>query len=103
MSYEVDYAAEVFFCAKGKLCHQRFAAEALLDLFNHVVEVGANAIKLVDEDDPRYAIFVGLSPDRFRLRFDTAHAAEDHHCAVKHPQTTLDLSGEIDVPGGVDD
>ena len=47
-------------------------------------------------------VLVGLAPDGFRLGLDAADGAEDSDGAVEHPQAALDLDGEIDVPGGVD-
>src|SRR6476619_3041554 len=77
LSDEVDYATEVFLRTKRQLCHERFPAEAMFDLFDYIVKVRTNAIELVDEHDPRDAILVGLSPDRFRLRLNPADAAEN--------------------------
>ena len=61
------------------------------------VEVGADAVHLVDEADPRHAVLVGLAPDRLRLRLDAGDAVEHRHRTVEHAQGTLDLDGEVDV------
>jgi hypothetical protein len=60
-------------------------------------------VELVHEHDPRYAVPVGLTPDRLGLGLDAGHAVQHRDRAVEHPQRTLDLVGEVDVPGGVDD
>jgi hypothetical protein len=49
----------------------RRRAGAVLDHLHAVEEVGADLVHLVDEDDPRNLVAVGLTPDRFGLRLDT--------------------------------
>ena len=44
----------------------------------------------------------GLMPDRLGLRLDAALCAEYGHSAVQHAQGALNLNGEIDVAGSVD-
>ena len=78
-------------------------AEHVLDLLDDAEEVGSQAIELVDEDDARYLGLVGITPVSFRLRFDAAGTAEDADAAVEHLERTVNLDGEVDVPGGVDD
>ena len=68
-----------------------------------VEEVRAGAVHLVDEGDARDAVLVGLAPDRLGLRLDAADGAEDRDRAVEHAQRALDLDGEVDVAGRVDD
>ena len=48
-------------------------------------------------------ILVGLPPDRFALRLDPFHGAEDHDAAVEHAQAAFDFGGEVDVARRVDD
>ena len=45
---------------------------------------------------------VGLPPDRLGLGLDPRDPAEHHHRPVEHAQRALDLDGEVDVAGGVD-
>ena len=66
-------------------------------------EVGPFAVHLVDEGDARHVVLVGLAPDGFALRLDAFPGAEDHHAAVQHAEAPLDLGGEIDVAGRVDE
>ena len=67
------------------------------------VEVGADAVHLVDEADAGDAVRVGLAPDRLGLRLDAADGVEDGDGAVEHAQRPLDLDREVDVAGRVDD
>ncbi len=100
---QVDDALEIVFRADRQLDADRTAADAGGDVRNAFEEVGADLVHLVDEDDARNIVFVGLTPDGFRLRLDALVAVEHADRAVEHAQRTLDLDGEVDVPGGVDD
>ncbi len=81
----------------------QLGAEPVRDLFDDAVEVGADAVQLVDEDYSWHSVLISLVPDGLGLRFDSAYSTEDHNCAVQNPQAPLDLGGEIDVSWGVDD
>jgi hypothetical protein len=87
----------------GKLHGHRDRAGAVLDHLHAVEEVGADLVHLVDEDDARNLVAVGLAPDGFGLRLDTGVGVEQRDRAVEHGQRTLDLDGEVDVAGRVDD
>src|SRR5262249_51520665 len=100
--HQVDYAGELVLVADRNLEQQWSRLELLPHLIDHALELGADAVHLVDERDSRHAILVGLPPDGFRLRLNAADRAEDRHRAVQHTQRALDLDGEIDVPGRVD-
>ena len=65
----------------------------------------ANVIKAAGSfiiERPDRPVAVGLVPDGLRLRLDAADRAEHDHRAVEHAQRPLDLDGEVDVAGGVD-
>ncbi len=68
-----------------------------------MLEVGADHVHLVDEDQPRHLILVGLPPHGFRLGLDALLGVEDDDGAVEHAQAAFDLGGEIDVAGRVDE
>ena len=78
-------------------------AEAVLHHRDDVHEVGAGAVHLVDVGDAGDAVGVRLTPDRLGLRLDPADRAEDRAGAVQDAQGPLDLDGEVDVAGRVDD
>ena len=76
--------------APSRLSRSRIIVEA-------AVEVGADAVHLVGEDDPRHAVAVGLAPHRLGLRLDAGHRVEQGHRAVEHAQRALHLDGEVHV------
>ena len=77
--------------------------EAALHHVDGAVEVGADAVHLVDEAEARHVVLVGLAPHRLGLRLDAGDRVEHGYGAIEHPQRTLDLDGEVDVARGVDD
>ena len=68
-----------------------------------MVEIGADAVHLVDERDARHAILVRLTPYRFRLRLHAGNRIEHRNRAIQHAQRPLDFHGEIHVARRVDD
>ncbi len=50
-----------------------------------------------------HAVAVGLAPHRLGLGLHAGDTVEHGDCAVEDTQRTLDLDGEVDVTGGVDD
>ena len=48
-------------------------------------------------------VLVHLPPHRLGLRLHAGDRAEQRHRAVEHAQRALDLDGEVDVAGRVDD
>ena len=78
-------------------------AEAVDHRLHALREVGADAVHLVDVGDARHAVLVRLAPDRLGLRLDAGDGVEQRDRAVEHAQRALDLDGEVDVAGRVDD
>ena len=77
--------------------------EAIDDHLDAHVEVGAGAVHLVDEAHARHPIAIGLAPNGLGLRLNTGNAVENGNRAVEHAQRALDLDGEVDVAGRIDD
>ena len=100
---QVDYAAEVRLLAYRELDRDRVGFQTVVDHVDHVVEVRTHDVHLVDIDDARYVIVVGLAPDRFGLGLNAALGTEHGDAAVEHAETALHLNGEVDVSRGVDD
>jgi len=60
-------------------------------------------VELVDEAEPGHGVAPGLAPHALGLRLDSARGVEHDDGAVEHTQRALDLDGEVDVPGRVDE
>ena len=99
---QVDDAAEVGLDAPRQLDHQRGRAEPVGDHLHAAVELGTDAVHLVDEADPRHAVAVRLPPHGLGLRLHAGHAVEDGYGTVQDAQRPLHLDGEVDVAGRVD-
>ena len=100
---EIDEALELAFRADRKLDRDRLRAEAIDDVLQALEEVRADLVHLVGEDDARHLVLVALAPHRLGLRLHALVGIEHHDRAVQHAQAALDLDGEVDVAGGVDD
>ena len=61
------------------------------------LRIGAGAVHLVDERQPRHVIALHLAVDGHRLRLHAADGAEHQDRAVEHAEAALDFDGEIDV------
>ena len=82
---EVDHALERGLRPDRQLDADRTTADLGLDLVDTAKEIGPDLVHLVDEHDARNAVFVGLAPDRLRLRLDPLVAVEHAHRPVEHP------------------
>ena len=89
--------------ADRQLDRERPLGQPAPDHRQAAVEVGADPVHLVREDDPRHAVPVGLAPHRLGLGLDARHRVQQGHRAVEHPQRPLDFDREVHVAGRVDD
>src|SRR5581483_7263821 len=103
LAQQVDVAREVALRADRQLDGHGPGAEARADRAQRAVEVGPDAVHLVDEGDARHAVPVGLAPDRLGLRLHAGDRVEDGDGAVEHAQAALDLDREVHVSGCVYD
>ena len=101
--HEVDDAPEVVFSAHRDLSGHSVGAQAIAHGLDRVEEVSAHAVVLVDEGDARNAVALGLTPHRLGLRLHARNGVEHGDSAVENAQGALDLGGEVDVAGSVDD
>ncbi len=86
----------------GRLTTIGLQLSRVADFIERTEEIGPLAVHLVDERDPRHAIFVGLVPDGLALGLDAFPGRKHDHAAVEHPQASLDFGREVDVTGRVD-
>src|SRR5712692_8605409 len=102
-AHQIDESRKQLAGAERHLDRHRLRAEPVADHLEAHVEVGADAVHLVDEDYPRHAVAVRLAPHRLGLRLDAAHGIQHGHCAVEDAQAALHFDGEVHVSRGVDD
>ena len=74
-----------------------------MDHIQHVVEVGAHDIHLVDVDHAGDLVVVRLAPHGLGLGLHAALGAHDGDRAVQHAQGALHLHGEVHMARCVDD
>ena len=60
--------------------------DSFLDFVKGALEVGSNSVNFVDETNSWDVVFIGLTPDRFALRFDTFDCAENDDCTIKNSE-----------------
>ena len=77
--------------------------QALFHRVDGVLEVGTDAVVLVDEGDARDVVVVGLAPHGLGLRLDAGHGVEHRDGTIEDAQGALDLGREVHVTRGVDD
>ena len=101
--HEIDHALNSASAPIGQVMTIGRAPRRSIIICNAARKIGAHAVHLVDEADARHAIFVGLAPHGFGLRLDARDGVEHGDRAVEHAHRTLDLDGEVDMAGRVDD
>src|SRR5439155_4355948 len=98
---QIDDAAEPVFGSERKLDRNRFGVKPATHHVHASLIVRAGTIHLVDESNAGNAIFIRLPPYGFRLGLDATHGAEYGDGAIQNTQRTLDLSGEINMTGRI--
>ena len=84
-------------CPTGSSIATGLPPKPRLDVVEDRFKIGTFAIHLVDEHDSRDVVAIGLSPNRFALRFDTFAREKTTTAPSKHSQATFDFGGEVDV------
>ncbi len=82
---------------------ERVRAQFRAHVVERIFKIRADAIHLVDERDARDFVFGRLTPDGLGLRLHARDAAEHGDRAVEHAHGALDLGGEINVTGRIND
>src|SRR5699024_6431964 len=88
--------------ANGELDGNGIAFQPVMDHLQHIVEIRAHDVHLVDVDHAGDMVVIGLPPDGLGLRLHTALGAHDGHAAVQYTQGTLHLYGKVHVARRVD-
>ena len=99
---KVNNTANILFEADREMNRKSILTQALMNRLKRLVEIAANLIDFIDKTDTRYTIFIGLTPDGFRLSLDAHLAIKYNYSAVEHAKRTLDLGGKVDVAWCID-
>ena len=101
--HEVDNPSEKCFGADRQLDGNSITFQTLFHHADYAIEIRAHDVHLVDIAHTGNIVFVRLTPYGFRLRLNAALCTENGYRAVEHFQRALNLHGEVNVSGGVDD
>ncbi len=94
---QIYNATKIAFAADGQLQRQRPGVQSFLQLPDHAKKIGTNNIHLVHVGDPGNMVTVGLSPNRFRLRFHPALCAENSDHSIEDAHGTFHFDGKVHV------
>src|SRR5690606_17400374 len=99
---QIDHAFEAVFSADRNDDRHRIGAQACLQLVVNLEEVCTGTVHFVHKGQTRHFVFVGLTPYGFGLGLNAAYRTIDHAGAIEYTHGTLNLNGEVDVSGRVD-
>ena len=100
---EIDNSLETVLGADGYLDGERHGTCPVPDLPEAGMEIGTDLVHLVDQDNARNPIAVGLAPDRLGLRLHPRICIEHADRPVEDGEGTLNLDREVHMPRCVDD
>ncbi len=100
-SQQIYNTNEGIFAADWQRHDQRLGAQNFFHLVGYAQEVGADAVKFVNEDQARYFRIVRVAPVGFWLGLNTARTTEYADTAIQYFQRAVHLDGEVNVSGGV--
>ena len=101
--HQVDNTTEGLFCTDRQLDRHCICVQSFLQHTNAAVEVRTVDVHLVDINHTRNLVLVSLSPNGFRLGFNTTLCAKNGDSTVKDTQGTFYFDSKVDVTGGVND
>ena len=89
--------------ADGNGHHKRLGTKHVLGLLDHAIEISADPVQLVHENDAGNFRIVGVTPVGLGLRLNATGAAENTDTAVKNLKRTVNLDGEVNVSRSIND
>ena len=78
-------------------------AELFRERFGSAIEIGAGAVKLVDEDDARHVVAVSQAPIGLRLRLHAGDTFNDEDRTIQHAQGPVHFNVEVNMAGRIND
>ena len=101
--HEVNDALELILCADRQLNRHRVRIETLAHHLHDVEEIRARDVHLVDVRHARDIVTLCLTPDRLRLRLNTAAGGQHGDRAIQHAQRALYLDRKVNVTRRIND
>jgi hypothetical protein len=100
---DVEDADKRVFFPDRQLNQCRASAQLLSHRRNRFLIVSTDTVILVDIDDTRNTVLVGLAPHRFGLGLYSLDTRQDDHPPVKHSKSAFHLCREVHVAGRIND
>src|SRR6185503_17836377 len=88
---------QMFFFTDGNLEGDGVCAEACEYGLKTSFKRGTCAVELINKANTRNTVFIGLTPNRFRLGLYARDAVKHGNGTVKHAERTFNLHRKIDV------
>ena len=101
--YKVDDTFERILRADWQLNRNSVTFQTVMDHAQNVKEVCTHDVHFVHVDHTWNFVVISLSPNGFRLWFNTALCAHNGYRTVQYTQGTLNFYGEVNMARGVDD
>ncbi|MPM81011.1 hypothetical protein SDC9_128062 [bioreactor metagenome] len=101
--HQIDDPLKGIFASDRQLDGYRIGFEPVKNHVQHVEEIRAHDVHLIDVNHAGDSVMVGLTPYGLGLGLDSAFCAHHGDRAVKDTQTPLHLNGEVHVARCVDD
>mmetsp|Transcript_13797 Transcript_13797/g.29364 ORF Transcript_13797/g.29364 Transcript_13797/m.29364 type:complete len:399 (-) Transcript_13797:249-1445(-) len=101
--HKINDSQEITLRSNRQLEHGRGSAQHLHNSINAEVEVGSSPVHLIQETHAGDLVLISLTPDSLRLRLHSSNTIENSDSSIKNTKGTLNLQGEINVTGGVND
>ena len=74
----------------------------MLDRFQSIFKRSTDFIHFIDVSDTRNLIFIGLTPNSFRLSLNASITIKNHDGTIQNTERALNFGGKIDVSGSID-
>ena len=100
---QVNNALEGVFNADRQLQRNPIDAELFRQRFGRAIEIGAGAVKLVDEDNARHVVAVSQAPIGLRLRLHAGDTFNDEDRTIQHAQGPVHFNVEVNMARRIND
>ncbi len=102
-SDQVHHTLEIRLAADRQLDGDEGSLEFLFQSLQAALEAGVVPVHLVDENQARQVLFIGIVPHEVCTHLHTRGGIEKNHRPIGHPNGPLDLSYEVQIARGIED